>query len=644
VSHDRHFLRNLRTPRGRRGGRLAQPDGEQQAAERDPVRHYGEITAHVHDAPRELRGRRKRAALVWAKGTSSADQSGRTQGVTPDLRSTASWRIARLPSRIASLRRRQSERLVAARRTSFEAEPAVTRYATDERPAALAGRESRRLAVARPGTRRDSADPTALEDPTSVDLPTAPADTDPPPSTRGAGLEQAAAPDRSGLVPGVVAGLCFAMVVATSRMNVAAVGRILIPVGAILAAIAVGQILVRRHPDEPWLPRLLVAAVVVKLAGSILRFYTLVGEEGFHGDSSIYDKWGVNLFHAWTSGGAAPDPYTGAGAGTGWVRWFTGVVYFVFGPNMLNGFLLFGLLALIGSYLWYRAAVEAVPFLNKRMCFALMFFVPSIAFWPSSIGKEALMQLGLGAVALGTARILRQRLFQGILFALPGGYLLWKVRPHLLAFATFAAGAAYVFGRVRKGRSTSESTSLFKPIGMVVVALLAFVALNQAAEFLGMKDFSLSSIEQELNQQSGRTAQGGSKVETEKVTLTPATVPQGVVKVLLQPFPWEVETRLQILASLESAALGGLIILRIRSVAFSLRRARTTPFFVYCWTLVLLYAISFSAVSNYGLLTRQRSLALPALFVILAADPALAKAGRSKERLGPTSGAVGVAG
>jgi hypothetical protein len=458
-------------------------------------------------------------------------------------------------------------------------------------------------------------------------------------STAPAGLEGAATPDRSGLVPGVLAAVCFAIVAATSRMGVAAVGRVLIPAGAILGAIAVGQVVTRRHPDEPWLPKLLVAGVLVKLAGSMLRFYTLVNEQGFHGDASIYDKWGGDLFHAWTSGGAAPDPYRGASAGTGWIRWFTGVVYYVFGPDMLNGFLIFGVLAVIGTYLWYRAAADAVPFLNKRLCFLLMFFVPSIAFWPSSIGKEAVMQLGLGAVALGTARLLRQRLFQGILVALPGAWLLWRVRPHLLAFATFAAGAAYVFGRVRRGRKQSESTSLFKPVGMVIVALLAFFALSQAADFLGMKDFSISSIEQELNQQTGTTAQGGSKVDTGETSLTPLSVPQGLVKVLLQPFPWEVETSLQIFASLEVVALGAFILYRVRSVILSLTRARATPFLIYCWTLVVLYAVAFSAIANYGLLTRQRSLALPAVFVLLAVEPALARMRNTKDpyRRSPSS-------
>jgi hypothetical protein len=456
-----------------------------------------------------------------------------------------------------------------------------------------------------------------------------------PLSPSGKGLEEAAAPERSGLVPGMFAVICLAIAAVTGRMGVAAVGRVFIVAAAILAAIAFGQVFARRHADEPWLPKLLVAGVVVKLGGSMLRFYALTTEQGTHGDASVYDDYGRRLFDAWVSGGPVPDHTSGASAGTAWVRWFTGIVYYVFGSNMLTGFLIFGLLALIGTYLWYRAGVEAVPFLNKRVYFLLLFFVPSIAFWPSSIGKEALMQLGLGAVALGSARLLKQRIFQGILIALPGAWLLYNVRPHLLAFATFAAAMAYVIGRVRRGPGGSQSTSLFRPVGMVIVALLAFFALSQAAGFLGMKDFSISSIEQELTEQTGRTSQGGSEVETGKTSLTPLSVPQGMVKVLLQPFPWEVETRFQLLASFECVALALFILHRIRSVTFSLKRARSTPFLIYCWTFVLLYAVTFASVANYGLLTRQRSLAFPALFVLLAVEPALASTGNTDDRSRP---------
>jgi hypothetical protein len=522
-------------------------------------------------------------------------------------------------------------------RTASPRQPVVTRGTSqsDARPPVIGRRRPARTARPETGGRGAEGTVDPIEHASASESGTAVPPVAEPPFRPKEGLEGAAGPDRPGLVPGVLAAICLVIVVATARMNAPVVGRLLIPAGAILAAIAFGKVLARRHPDEPWLPTLLVTGVVVKLGASILRFYALVGEYGGHGDASVYADWGRRLAHAWISGGAVPDHTGGASAGTAWVRWFTGVVYYVFGSNILNGFLIFGLLALVGTYLWYRAAAEAVPFLNRRLCFVLLFFVPSIAFWPSSIGKEAVMQLGLGTVALGSAKLLKQRLFQGLLIALPGAWLLSRVRPHLLAFAAFAAAVAYVTGRVRRGRGGSESTSLFKPVGMVVVAVLAFFALSQAAEFLGMKDFSISSVEQELTEQTGRTSQGGSQVETGKVSLTPLSVPQGMMKVLLQPFPWEVETRLQILASLECAVLAVFILFRIRSLTSSLTRARGTPFLIYCWTFVLLYAVTFSSVANYGLLTRQRSLALPAFFVLLAVEPVMERSKDVRSRAQP---------
>ena len=123
------------------------------------------------------------------------------------------------------------------------------------------------------------------------------------------------------------------------------------------------------------------------------------------------------------------------------MRWFTGVVYYLFGTNMIAGFFVFGLLAVIGSYFWYRATVDAVPRLDKRLYLALVLFAPSVAFWPSSIGKESLMQLGMGTVALATSRLLRHRLASAAVLGFAGGWLLWVVRPHLLALVTLAAGA-----------------------------------------------------------------------------------------------------------------------------------------------------------------------------------------------------------
>ncbi|MGH9026053.1 MAG: hypothetical protein ACRDWD_08050, partial [Acidimicrobiia bacterium] len=187
-----------------------------------------------------------------------------------------------------------------------------------------------------------------------ADTPTSPTDASEPSSSqpRG-GLERVRDYGRPGVVPGVLAALCLAIVLATARLDVPVIGRLLVPVAAILAAWAFGQVLVRRHPDEPWLAWMLVLGVVVKLLASVLRYYTVVDEyEGF-GDATLYDQWGRRYFEAWTTGGEVPDPTGKGSAETNWLRWFTGVVYYVFGPDIIIGFLVFGLFAVVGSYLWY---------------------------------------------------------------------------------------------------------------------------------------------------------------------------------------------------------------------------------------------------------------------------------------------------
>jgi hypothetical protein len=483
--------------------------------------------------------------------------------------------------------------------------------------------------------RRDVASTTSASRAEDVAKPAVDADAT---AERRTGLEQASGNQRAGVVPGVLAALCLVILIATARLDVPAIGLVLVPATGILAALAVGQVVARRHPDEQWMTWLLVVAVIAKLIASGIRYYTIVDEFG-GGDAETYDLWGRRYFEYWTAGGDEPDFMDKGSSETNWVRWFTGIVYVIVGPDVVVGFLAFGLLAAVGSYFWYRAAAEAVPFLDKRLYFALVFFVPSIMYWPSSIGKEALMQLGVGGLTLATAMVLKNRLLTGLLIALPAGWFVWKVRPHLLAIVAVAAGAAYIVGRVRR-RQELSSVSLLRPIGMVLVVFLVFFAVSEGTKFLGMEQLSLTAVEAELEETSETTAQGGSQFEGGGGSLTPLTLPYGAMTVLLRPFPWEVQTGLQILASLEGAAIAAFIVYRRRSLALSLRRARTTPFLLYCWTFVLIYVVAFSAISNFGNLVRQRALVLAALFVLLALDAKRA-AGESSE---PDSGHLGVIG
>jgi hypothetical protein len=402
-----------------------------------------------------------------------------------------------------------------------------------------------------------------------------------------------------------------------SRLEIGGVGTFLVPITALLYASAFARYARVRYPDEPFYGRWVIYGVLVKLSASWFRYYTLQNTYDGQGDATGYDTFGREFARAWLNG--TTEPFVEDLRRTNFIRWFTGVIYYLFGSNMLAGFFIFGAFALIGSILWYRATVDAVPFANKRLYLGLVLFAPSIAFWPSSIGKESLMQLGIGIVALGTSVVLRQRLIRGLLIALPGGWLLWVVRPHLLALVTLAAGVAYLTGRLRSS-SSGAGALLSRPGGAVIIALLMVFTVSQGAKFLGIDSLSLDSIQAELDEQTERSAQGGSEFDNGGNSLNPIYLPRGAATVLLRPFPWETDSPLQLISSLESAMLGALIVARLGSVRLSLSRARRFPFLIYAWTLTLAYSMTFSSFANFGLLVRQRSLVLPALFVLLVLD------------------------
>lgn len=418
-------------------------------------------------------------------------------------------------------------------------------------------------------------------------------------------------------VPAIAGVALLAIAAICAQLGVVGPGKALVPLAAVLLASAVARYDRRVHPDEPWLGRLLLLGVLAKVVGSYLRYQTLVGSYEGVGDATRYDDFGRRFAAAWSVGGSSPDlPNLRE---TNFVHWFTGVVYYVFGSDILTGFVVYGLLAFVGSYLWYRAAVAAVPFLDKRLFLALVVLAPSIVFWPSSIGKESLMQLGIGAVALATAWLMRRRLVAGLLLGGAGGWLLWVVRPHLLAMVVLAGGLAYLAGRLGE-RKGGIGSLLSRPVGVIVVTLLVAFSIGQGADFLGIDSLSVSSIEAELDEQTERSAQGGSEFDNGGNSLNPVNLPWKAVTVLLRPFPWEVDSNLQLLASFESALLALFIVSRLSSIRVALARCRTTPFLLYCWVLTGLYAVTFSSFANFGLLVRQRSLVLPALFVLLAVD------------------------
>lgn len=428
-------------------------------------------------------------------------------------------------------------------------------------------------------------------------------------------------------------GSAIAIVIAVcTQLGTVGEGPYLVPLGGFFLTLAAARRIVRRRPDEDWVSRWMVYGFGAKLLAAYLNYHTVVVHYNGKGDALDYDGYGRQYAHAWLKGGAAPNlPNLKA---TNFLRWFTGVVYYIFGSNLLAGTFVFALLAFAGSYLWYRATVDAIPLVNRRLYLGFVLFAPSILYWPAIVGKEALMQFALGVLALGVSLIVRQRLIPGLVVSGASGWLVWVVRPHLLALVAVAAGAAYLAGRVRKA-GKKKAGLLGRPIGIIIIALLVAFTIGQGAQFLGIKSLSFNSIQQELDTESSNTSIGNSTFHKSTNSLSPVKWPSDAVTVFLRPFPWEIQSGLQILASLESALLALLIVVRLKSLRLAFSRSRESPFLMFCWVLTGLYAIAFSSFSNFGLLVRERSLVLPAMLVLLSVDPALDRLRRREPGPGP---------
>lgn len=416
-----------------------------------------------------------------------------------------------------------------------------------------------------------------------------------------------------------------------------AFGPVLVPVAGFAIVAALAQAAQRRHPEEPYLRRWLLIGCVVKLVASVARWAVLTYGYDSGGDATRYSQEGAALARSYLFGDPAPH-IVGSDA-TAFVSRFTGWVYTILGPHMLVGFMVFGLLAFLGTYCWYRAITTAIPFVHRRAYLIALMIVPSVVFWPSSIGKESLMQLGLGVMALGTAHVLTRRLVLGSALLALAGWLVYTVRPHLVAIAMASLAIAYVLGR-RERLGYQPFAFLLRGIGYAVVVAITIVALQSAAAFLQIEDFSSSTLETRLEEQTERTQQGGSSFDPGDSSLSPLRLPVGFVMVAFRPFPFEADSSLMLLASFEGMVLAGLFVARWRAVAASLRNVRSHPFLLYCWGLLAAYSFAFSSFANFGLLARQRSLVIPALLAVIAVDPAAAARARKRAGHGTAAAAL----
>jgi hypothetical protein len=386
----------------------------------------------------------------------------------------------------------------------------------------------------------------------------------------------------------------------------------------ILLAIVVGAIywVPRAAAKLPEIPAAwLGAALAVKILGTLTRYVMLQVVFG-GGDAVAYHRAGLANYELVRSldFGFVQPPYFG----TVFLEDVTAFLYAVTGPTMLGAFLIFSVLSFTGTWLFYRAARLSFPGGDGKLFFLLLFFLPTMAFWPSSLGKDALVVFGLGVATWGLAKLLNRISVGSAIQMIAGIAVTFGVRPAVGVM--FVAGAAVALllhpGRLRSPLSRPLSWVFLGPI----MAAVLVVATAQALQYETLEADVTSVVEEYVATRERLVGEGGSVIEGPLPT-SPAGLGQAVLTVLFRPFPWELADPLAAAAGLESLVILAIFVMRLKPGWRALRHRWRGGMVVCALVMVIALIAPLTAAANFGLLVRQRAQLLPFLFMILTAMP-----------------------
>jgi hypothetical protein len=401
------------------------------------------------------------------------------------------------------------------------------------------------------------------------------------------------------------------------------------PVGVAIAVIPL--LVLATAPILVWAARtetrfdlggLLATGLLLRFAASFYRFEHAA-------DASSYHLIGSNLAESFRHFDFAVDA-KGSLPGTGGMNYVTGLVEVVTNGNKFATFLVFSWLGFIGCFLLYRAFATALPDADHRRYALLIFLWPTLLFWPSSVGKDCWMIFTLGIGALGAARVLVRR---------PGGYSLLAVgllagsvvRPHVSLIELVAFALAFLVGRQPDHGSGVTPGSLAKVAGLVVLVVLGGVLAERFGSVVGSADITDVNAVLAINQ--SRTDLGGSAFAAADPT-NPVGYAEAVVTVLFRPFPTETGGLEQTAAAIEALALWCIVVASWRRLFTVPARLRRQPYVTFALLYLAMFIFGFGTIGNFGILARQRSQAIPFVFVLLSVSSAYERAGRGPGRRG----------
>lgn len=321
--------------------------------------------------------------------------------------------------------------------------------------------------------------------------------------------------------------------------------------------------------------------------------------------------------------------------GTNAVTYLTGLLVRGLGLSILGAFLVFNMFGVIGLLAFdscLRTATQNKPRYLQRLA-TIIVFLPSVSFWSSAIGKDALSFMAAG-LALWAALALNRR---WLLMAFAVAVML-LVRPHMAGMMVMAWTFAILLSR---------KTSLGKKVFLgVLSAITAAVMVPFALQYAGVGEVvDIENLIAYVEQRQSFNMEGGGGVDISAMSL-----PMQLFTYMFRPVIFEANTVFALAASVDNLillylfAIGGWAVLRGRKSGLGESRAFMWSYALLAWLVLAM------TTANLGISLRQKWMFAPMLIFLLISVIGVKKTrktndttvltGRHMAKAGPITGST----
>ncbi|MEZ8270390.1 hypothetical protein AB6C54_10145 [Vibrio splendidus] len=285
--------------------------------------------------------------------------------------------------------------------------------------------------------------------------------------------------------------------------------------------------------------------------------------------------------------------------GTTFVRYFVRFFHYL-DFSKFGVFLVFNFIGFVGLVLYYSALKSVTLNSSSRVkiLVILSIFLPSISFWSSAIGKDAISFLAVG-LALYSAVNFNSR----ILLFICALILMLLVRPHMAGVMIIAILVSIVLQK----EIAVIPRFFIGSIGLVVAVIMIPFALNYAG-----LDQNASNIESYIETRQGYNQQGGGGIDISSMSL-----PEKMFTYLARPLPFEAKSITQLLASLDNMLILYILLMGVVSRLKSKKLKLIGNRVFMWWYTGASWVILSMTTSNLGIAVRQKWMFVPILTFLL---------------------------